>query len=72
MKSEITKAPDVVVPQYPYFGMWPDGTMIVLFTAPNTGTVVHEADDPSRIGEYYKLWAEPDFKRWNGSVTITA
>lgn len=57
-------------PRYPYLGIWPDQTLIVLFVAPKQGTCVYCTGAPDRIGEFGGAWTESEFSTYNGSVTI--
>ena len=61
-------------PAYPYFGRWKnDGDVfVVLFTAPNTGTlIVANSPRPTRpVGHVYAGWEEAKYVPFYGTITI--
>ena len=63
-KNERTAAKD----EYPCLKIHENG-LAVLFTAPETGTVV-ASDNAHSIGEWSGDWAEYDFTIYHGTITL--
>ena len=57
--------------KYPYLGKSELG-LIVLFTSANTGVQVNESSLKNRfVGFYTDRWAEEDFVKFTGTVTLS-
>ena len=59
----------IILPDYPCI-MIVDDDELVLFTSPNTGTVV-ASPIPDRVGYYTNTWWEHKFTPWYGIITLT-
>lgn len=73
MKSEFTYVP-ITNRTYPYLGIsiTGDGVLIILFSSPNTGTVVGVTGSrPNKLGSYSKSWAEEVFEIFTGEVKLS-
>jgi hypothetical protein len=70
MKSEVIEK---VVDTYPRLKRLnvAYGSLIIMFNAPKTGTVVSTHDLPHRLGEYSEGWCEENAKPFEGSVTLS-
>jgi hypothetical protein len=56
---------------YPYLGICQDNGSIVLFTAPDTGMLLHKGCSAWPVGEYEDDgWREEDFEVFQGSLTM--
>ena len=72
MKSEFSYT-SVINRTYPYLGISVNGvgTTIVLFSAPNTGTVVGVSNSSlNKLGAYSKSWAESLFMTFEGEIKL--
>ena len=72
MKSEFSYT-TVINRTYPYLGISVNGvgTTIVLFSAPNTGTVVGVSNSSlNKLGAYSESWAESVFMIFGGEVKL--
>lgn len=71
--SEFTYTP-MTNRTYPYLGIsiTGDGVLIILFSSPNTGTVVGiTGSRPNKLGSYSKSWAEEVFEIFTGEVKLS-
>lgn len=72
MKSEFTYT-NVSERTYPYLGISVngEGTTIVLFSAPNTGTVVGVSNSSlNKLGAHSESWAESLFMTFEGEIKL--
>jgi hypothetical protein len=44
--------------------------MLILFEAPSRGQVIYPGSSTYKIGHYAHNWAMPQFRRFEGEVTI--
>ena len=63
-------------PKYPYLGIWEKTGLIVMFIGEETGVVVDSGTDRDavserKLGYWDDEWAEDDFARFHGTVTLT-
>jgi hypothetical protein len=72
IKSTMTEIKVSKEKEYPYLGI--SVNTVVLFIAPNKGTVVHPPKDNSHrhLGEYGEDWEENMFTSYFGEVKITS
>ncbi len=73
--SKLIEHPVVTSKQYPYMGQIHaieiNTTMVILFSSPKTGAVVHSSNHQKMsIGEYSTTWNEEMFKPFVGSITL--
>jgi hypothetical protein len=72
MKSTITENTSKAELPYPKLMAYysESGTIVVLFTGPARGTVIHATDTQHTIGQH-SVWAECSFTDFHGSVTLS-
>jgi hypothetical protein len=82
LKSIIINKNNKQIKKYPYLGILDmiqfhphppkeiDSTLVVLFSNPNTGTVIKERNSLNRLGYYSTNWVESDFKFCSDSVCL--
>jgi hypothetical protein len=56
--------------EYPYLGYF-TSEQIVLFTSPNTGTLLWSSNDKHKIGYWSDKWSEIVFEVFKGSLNLT-
>lgn len=69
VKSFLTHKSTDSEPEWPKL-MTNNNGLVVLFTEPGIGTVVHKGGSASYMGEHYKDWAMKYFRTYNGTVTL--
>lgn len=76
MKSNIKETP--TTKKYPYLGIYDmnpiDNVIVVLFTGPNTGTLVYSQKSSGlylKMGEYSNKWTEKEYKPFNGIIELS-
>lgn len=57
--------------KYPYIGKSTFDGLIVLFSAPDTGTVLSSRPFSHNVGFYSDSWGEHFFEKFDGTITIT-
>lgn len=62
---------DHPVPDYPCLRRSAASGNIVLFTGPNTGTVVHIGGGPSSLGHYSKEFSDASGPGWRPVKSVT-
>jgi hypothetical protein len=72
MKVKVTESEPEIDLNYPCLKQFPNGT-IVLFVAPETGTVLRTEDrsDGTHVGEWKKDWREHLTKPFRHTVTLS-
>lgn len=63
-------------PFYPYLGIWEKTGLIVMFLEKETGVVIdpgkdRNADSERKLGQWGNDWAEDEFTRFHGTVTLS-
>lgn len=71
MKTTIKKPHQKNFIEYPYLGTSKELGEVVLFTHPNTGTLIYKGSNPTFVGEYADNWAEEKFVQFNGVLEIS-
>jgi hypothetical protein len=73
MRFKIEVEPKAVQINYPYFGHLKNlgAEKLVLFTYPNTGTVIFSSDEDEEAGMYFSTWVETAFTQVTTPFTIT-
>lgn len=61
MKSRIIKQEEIKERSYPYIGIDPHNDLVILFSEPGKGTVLHQGITSYKIGAYSSIWAEKQF-----------
>lgn len=56
--------------EYPYLGICAQQEVIVFFTAPGKGMMIHSDDGLHVIGEYRANWLEDNFTKFDGQVIL--
>lgn len=59
--------------QYPYLGLYKDGSFIVLFIRSRSGSVVFSsrAETAYNLGQVETGWNEHDFSRYTGEIRLS-
>ena len=70
MKTTIKNKDKKNLMEYPYLGTSETLGEVVLFTSPNTGTMVYKGSNQSSLGEYANNWAEEEFIPFNGVLEL--
>lgn len=66
LKQEIKPTP----PPYPYIGLGKRYGTVVLFSAPESGTVLHVGAGYNKLGAFIMTWAEETFTPLVGEITL--
>lgn len=63
-------SPLQVANKYPYLGINLGFDCVILFTSPNTGTVVNGGRSADEVGFHYDEWKEETFSKFLGVVQL--